>query len=69
MNMESDRRYRYWVLCKLQGDSYAKNILASFGGIFKHQPPTLTELIEFQDEVLQDDHYSNYKSCIILNFK
>lgn len=38
--------------------------------VFKHNPPTLNDIISFQDEVVAESRFDqNYHSCIVLNFQ
>lgn len=61
--------HKYWVLCQVQsGDGLTA--LTSYGTTFKHDPPTLNDIISFQDNVIEESRYDqNYTACIVLNFK
>ena len=66
MNTESG--YSYWVLCEVQ--SATTTALASYGTVFKHNPPTLNDIKSFQDEIVAESKSDqNYHSCIVLNFQ
>ena len=61
--------YKYWVLCQVQSQEGVL-ALTSYGTTFKHDPPTLNEIISFQDNVINESKYDqNYIACLVLNFK
>lgn len=67
----------YYVLCQLQRDLTSNEstltrydtTLVSLAYKFRHDPPTLDDIMEFQISILADGRYSDYTSCIVLNFK
>lgn len=61
--------YNYWVLCQVQSRD-GLTALTSYGTTFKHDPPTLNDIISFQDNVKYESKYDqNYIACLVLNFK
>lgn len=66
--MSTESGYKYWVLCQVQSET--TTALTSYGAVFKHNPPTLDDIIKFQDEVVAESRFDqNYHSCIVLNFQ
>lgn len=66
--MSTECGYNYWVLCQVQSETTIA--LTSYRAVFKHNPPTLNDIISFQDEVLAESRFDqNYHSCIVLNFQ
>lgn len=61
--------HNYWVLCQLQSKD-GLIAITSYGTTFKHDPPTLNDIISFQDKIVEESRYDqNYTACIVLNFK
>lgn len=66
--MSTECGCNYWVLCQVQSETITA--LTSYGAVFKHNPPTLNDIISFQDEVVAESRFDqNYHSCIVLNFQ
>ena len=66
MSMESG--YSYWVQCQVQSET--TTALTSYEAVFKHNPPTLNDIISFQDKIVAESRFDqNYHSCIVLNFQ
>lgn len=66
--MGSESGYNYWVLCQVQ--SATTTALTSYGAVFKHSPPTLNDIISFQDKIVAESRFDqNYHSCMVLNFQ
>lgn len=66
--MSTESGYKYWVLCQVQ--SATTNALTSYGAVFTHNPPTLNDIISFQDKIVAESRFDqNYHSCIVLNFQ
>ena len=66
--MSTESGYRYWVLCQVQSETI--NALTSYGAVFTHNPPTLNDIISFQDKIVAESRFDqNYHSCIVLNFQ
>ena len=61
--------HNYWVLCQVRSRD-GLSALTSYGTTFKHDPPTLNDIISFQDRIVEDSRYDqNYTACIVLNFQ
>ena len=64
--MSTESGYNYWVLCQVQSET--TTALTSYGTVFKHNPPTLNDIISFQDKIVAESRYDqNYHSCVVLN--
>lgn len=66
--MSTESVYKYWVLCQVRSET--TTALTSYGAVFKHNPPTLNDIISFQDKIVAESRFDqNYHSCIVLNFQ
>lgn len=66
--MNTEYGYSYWVLCQVQSET--TTALTSYGAVFKHNPPTLSDIVSFQDNIVSESRFDqNYHSCIVLNFQ
>lgn len=67
----------YYIVCQLQRDLTSNEstltrydtALVSLATKFRHDPPTIDDIMELQTIILTDGRYSDYTSCIVLNFK
>lgn len=62
--MSTEYGYNYWVLCQVQSET--TTALTSYGAVFNHNPPTLNDIISFQDKIVDESRFDqNYHSCIV----